>query len=186
MSMPAHATPSPVAPQANEIDYIFNMLTALGLKLETTELKLETAELLRKKETERLELTESKLEMAELLRKKETERLELTESKLETAELLRKKDTEKLEVLRKETERLEVLRKRETQRLEALRQKDIKDLEIKIEHLKQNAIEQEDQWKQKHESTQRYIECLASDIDATTDFLAVGVCLSLLFFPPFL
>jgi hypothetical protein len=164
--MPAHATPSPVAPQANEIHNIFNMLRALELKLETTELKLETAELLRKKETERLELTESKLETAELLRKKETERLEV----------LRKK----------ETERLEVLRKRETERLEALRQKDIKDLEIKIEHLKQNAIEREDQWKQKHESTQRYIECLASDIDATTDFLAVGVCLSLFFFPPFL
>jgi hypothetical protein len=109
----------------------------------------------------------------EALRKKETERLEL---KLETAELLRKKDTE----------RLEALRKKETERLEALRQKDIKDLEIKIEHLKQNAIEREDQWKQKHKSTQLYIECLASDIDATTDFLAVGVRLSLLFFPPFL
>lgn len=98
-----------------------------------------------------------------------------------------KEESARLEALRKK-DRVDAEKRHEKQmeRLEVLRKNDIEHLEIKIEHLKQLSNEREDQWKQKYESSQRYIECLASDIDATTDFLAVGVRLSLLFFPPFL
>jgi hypothetical protein len=134
----------------------------------------------------------------DIRREQEERKADSASHKEESARLeaLRKKETERLEALRKkdrvdaekraeeQMKRLEALRKKETERLEALRKNDIEDLKIEIERLKQHNIEREDHWKQKNESTQRYIECLASDIDATTDFLAVGVRLSLLFFPP--
>ena len=118
----------------------------------------------------------------EYARLKEESALRLKE---ESARL--KEESARLEALRKK-DRVDAEKRHEKQmeRLEVLRKNDIEHLEIKIEHLKQLSNEREDQWKQKYESSQRYIECLASDIDATTDFLAVGVRLSLLFFPPFL
>jgi hypothetical protein len=59
-------------------------------------------------------------------------------------------------------------------------EKDKEELEIEIERLKQQATEQENQWKW----TQQHVESLASDIDATTDYLT-GVRLPFSF-PSFL
>ena len=148
-SMPAHATPSLVA---NDNDNILS-------KLRDLELKLETAELLRKQDVEKAEsLRKKDAEMAESLRKKDAE----------MAESLRRKDAEKAELLRKkDTERVEVLRKKD--------RAEVAELENKITHLEHSAIEKEMEWKRTQESTQQYIESLASDIDATTDFLAIGV-----------
>jgi hypothetical protein len=159
------------------------MLKALALKLETAELNLETADLLRKKDMEKAESLRMKVEKAESLRKEDMEKAESLRKKVEKAESLRKEDAGRAELLRKkDAEKAESMRKKDTERMETLRKKDRAELEDKIKHLEQHSSEREDQWKQKYESTQRYIESLASDIDATTDFLAVGVCLFILFF----
>jgi len=49
------------------------------------------------------------------------------------------------------------------------------ELEYKIMRLEQQVTDRVLEWKQKDEAMQRYIKSLAGDIEATTDFLAVGV-----------
>ena len=152
----------------------------LSLRREQEERKADSAS--HKEEYARLK------EESALRLKEESARLKEESARLKEESARRlKEESARLEALRKK-DRVDAEKRHEKQmeRLEVLRKNDIEHLEIKIEHLKQLSNEREDQWKQKYESSQRYIECLASDIDATTDFLAVGVRLSLLFFPPFL
>jgi len=99
--------------------------------------------------------------------------------KLEEAESQRKKDAEKVEAQRKkDAEKFEAQRKNDqADAKEQIRKIElgIKDLEYNIKRLEQCASERALERKQKDEATQRYIESLADDIEATTDFLALGV-----------
>jgi hypothetical protein len=141
-----------------------------------------------------LRYIESKVAAAvEVQRKKDLEmaethahklRLDL-EGKIELLERQRKKDIEKVETQRtKDIERVETQRKKDIERVETQRKKDQSDahklkldLEGKIELLERHANERNLEQKQTAETTKRYIEYLSADIEATTDFLAVGVCL---------
>jgi len=160
---------------------MFNMLRALQSRLDGSEEQ-------RKKDVEQAErkvkALQSRLDHTEAQRKKY----------MEQAETQREKDAEKVEVQRKkDAEKVEVQRKKDTERAEAQRKKDqadareqsgklltnIEELEYKIKRLEQQAVERDLERKQKDEVMQRYIESLAGDIEATTDFLAVGVNISL-------
>jgi hypothetical protein len=117
------------------------------------------------------------------------------ESKVEAVEAERKKDLEKAEAERKkdlkkaelkieavEAERKKDLKKAELkiEAVEAQRKKDLKKAELKIEaveaQMEKLKLDLEEQ-KQADEATKRYIESIAENVDATNDFLAVGVCL---------
>ncbi|KAJ3492054.1 hypothetical protein NLJ89_g11282 [Agrocybe chaxingu] len=115
--------------------------------------------------------------------------LKILQSRLEEAEAQRKKDAETAEAQRKkDAERAEAQRKKDAERAEAQRKRDqadtknqirklemaIQELEHETKQLKQNANDRELEVKQKDEATLRYIESLADDIEATTDFLSVG------------
>ena len=94
------------------------------------------------------------------------------ESNVKAVEAQRKKDIEAVEAQRKkDIEAVEAQANDRTHKLKL-------DLEGKIERLELRANERELEQKQADEATKRYIESLAEDIEATTDFLAVGVCLS--------
>ena len=127
--------------------------------------------------------------------------LKALQLRLDGAEAQRKKDLEQAEAQRKEgLEQAEAQRKRDmkqaAEKAEAQRKSDqanareqsrkllvnINELEYKIKRLEQQAADRDLERKQKDEATQRYIESLAGDIEATTDFLAVGVSLSTLLF----
>ena len=119
---------------------------------------------------------ESKVEAVEARRKND---LEKAEARVEKAEVQRKNDLEKAEAQRKkDLEKAEAQRKNDLEKAEAQR----KNLEGKIERLERRARERDLEQKQADEATKRYIDSLAEDIEATTDFLAVGVCLLYLFF----
>ena len=159
-STPTYNLPSSSAPRPPNGD-VFNMIRALQLRLEE----------------------------AEAQRKKDAEE----------AEVRRKEDAQKFEAQRKEdAQKVEAQRKEDAEKAEAQRKKDqgdakeqthklttnIQELEYKIKRLEQQAAERDLERKQNDAATQRYIESLAGDIEATTDFLAVGVRFSLL--SPFL
>lgn len=126
-----------------------------------------------------------KIEEVEVQRKKDLDR---AKEDLEKAEAQRKKDLEKAEAQRKkDLEKVEEQRKKDLAKVETQRKKDWSDendcthklkldLEGKIERLERQANERELEQKRADEATKRYIESLAEDIKATTDFLAVGVC----------
>ena len=109
--------------------------------------------------------------------------LKVLQSRLDDTEVQRKKDMEHAEAQRrKDVERAEVQRKKD--QADARDQScklitNIEELEYKIKRLEQRAVERDLERKQRDEATQRYIESLAGDIKATTDFLAVGVNSSL-------
>lgn len=96
------------------------------------------------------------------------------ELKIEEVEAQRKKDIEAVEAQRKK-DQSDANDRTHKLKLDLLKLK--LDLEGKIEHLELRANERELEQKQADEATKRYIESLAEDIEATTDFLAVGVCL---------
>ena len=103
------------------------------------------------------------------------------ELKVEAAEAQRKKDLEKAEA---QMEKAEAQRKKDIEKVKMQREKDQSeahklklDLEGKIECLERRASERNLEQKQADEATKRYIESLAEDIEATTNFLAIGVCL---------
>jgi len=121
--------------------------------------------------------------------------LKVLQLRLEEAEAQRKKDLEQAEAWRKmDAEKAEAQRRKDVEKAEAQRKKDqadareqshkliinIEELEYKIKRLEQQATDRELERKQKDEAMQRYIESLAGNIEATVDFLAVGVNLSLL------
>jgi hypothetical protein len=88
--------------------------------------------------------------------------------KVEAAEAQRKKDLERAETQRRSLElKVEAANDR-THKLKL-------DLEEEIERLELRANKRELEQKQADEATKRYIESLAEDIEATTDFLAVGI-----------
>jgi hypothetical protein len=170
---------------------MFNMLKALQSRLDYTEAQrkkdMEQAEAQRKK----VKALQSRLDDTEVQRKKDAEQAEALRKKdAEQAEALRKKDAEQAEALRKkDAEKAEASRKKDAEMAGALRKKDqadareqtrrlitnIEELEYKTKRLEQQAIERDLERKQKDEATQRYVENLAGDIAATTDFLADGV-----------
>jgi len=109
---------------------------------------------------------------------------------LELADAQRKRDAEKAEARRmKDLELANAQRKRDLADAREQSRKllaNIDELEYKIKRLEQRATDRELERKQKDEATQRYIESLAGDIEATTDFLAVGVSLYSPLPPPLL
>jgi hypothetical protein len=115
------------------------------------ELKVEANEAQRKKD----------IEAVEARRKKD---LEKGKKDIEAVVAQRKKDLEK--------------GKKDIEAVEAQVNKLKLDLVGKIEHLELRANERELEQKQADEATKQYIESLAEDIEATNDFLVVGVCLS--------
>jgi len=111
--------------------------------------------------------------------------IKVLESKVEAQ---REKDLEKAEAQRKslelKVEAVEAQREKDIEKVEMQREKDLSDandrkhklkldLEGKIECLERRATERDLVQKQADEATKRYIESLAEDIEATTDFLAV-------------
>ena len=89
---------------------------------------------------------------------------------MEAVEAQRKKDQEKAEALRKKDQ---AQRERDLSDANDRTHKLKMDLEGKIECLERRATERDLVQKQADEATKRYIESLAEDIEATTDFLAV-------------
>ena len=122
---------------------------------------------------------ELKVEATEAQRKKDIEKAETQRKKdIEKAETQRKKDLEKAEMQRKkDLEKAETQRKKNQSDADDRTHKLKLDLEGKIKCLELQANERELEKKQADEATKRYIESLAEDIEATTDLLAVGVCL---------
>jgi len=125
-------------------------------------------------------ILESKIEAAETQRRKDAEKAQEQRKKdAEIAETQRRKDAEKAEEQRKkDVEKAEEQRKKDQADAKEQTRKlkmDIMVLENKIGHLEKHASEYEFEQKQKDKATQQYIESLADDIEATTDFLAVGV-----------
>ena len=111
------------------------------------------------------------------------------ELNVEAVEAERKKDIEKVEAqMKKDLEKDEAQMKKDLEKVEAQRKKDLEiaeaqteklklDLEGKIERLKRPVNERDLEQKRANEATKRFIESLAEEVDATNDFLAVGVCL---------
>ena len=153
-SLPHPSSSSLLTASPSFNDDMLRFIKALELKVEAVE--AESAE--RKKD----------LEKAEAQRKKD----------LDKAEAQRKKDLEKADSQRKkDLEKAEAQRKRDIEKVETQREKLKLDLEGKIERLERHANERDLEQKQADEATKRYIECIAENVDATNDFLAVGVCL---------
>ena len=143
-----------------------------------------------------LRALQTRLDDAEAQRRKDAEQAEAQrkkvkalQSRLDDTEAQRKIDAEKAEVQRKkDAEKAEVQRRKDQADAREQSRKlitNIEELEYKIKCLEQQAVERDLERKQKDEATQRYIESLAGDIEATTDFLAVGVTISLLSTPTF-
>jgi hypothetical protein len=140
-------------------------------------------------------------EKAEAQRKKDLEQADTQRKRdlkqaADKAEAQRKKDLEQADAQRKRdlkqaAEKADAQRKKDQADAREQSRKggstvevtNIEELEYKIKRLEQQATDQDLERKQKDEATQRYIESLAGDIEATTDFLAVGVSLSTLLFP---
>ena len=159
-SIPAYNLSLSSAPRPPNGD-VFNMISTLQLRLEEVEAQ-------RKKDAAE----------AEVRRKEDAQKVEAqTKEDAEKVEAQRKKDAEKAEAQRKKDQGDA---KEQTHKLTT----NIQELEYKIKRLEQQAAKQDLERKQNDAATQRYIESLAGDIEATTDFLAVGVRFSLL--SPFL
>ncbi|KAM6489359.1 hypothetical protein JOM56_015260 [Amanita muscaria] len=137
-SMPAHTTPSLVAPQANDNNTLLNRLRHLELKVEMLNQDAEQERALRKKDAEKrkrdLEQAEASrkedaekrkrdLEQAEASRKKDAEK---RKRDLEQAEASRKKDAEKK---KRELEQAEALRMQQVGKAEAQRKTDMEKAE---------------------------------------------------------
>ncbi|KAF8907883.1 hypothetical protein CPB84DRAFT_1843732 [Gymnopilus junonius] len=141
------------------------------------------ADLLEEQERREAKLREEQKDREAKLREEQKDREAKLQNKLMAkAAEQRKQDEEKAAVQRKkDAEKAEVQRKKDlsdakknADAWERKLQLKIKDLEDKVERLEQDATDQKLEAKQKHEATQRYIESLADDIDAATDFLAIG------------
>ena len=100
------------------------------------------------------------------------------ELNVEAVEAERKKDIEKVEAqMKKDLENVEAQRNKDLEIAEAQTEKLKLNLEGRIERLERHVNERDLEQKRADEATKRYIESLAEEIDATNDFLAVGVCL---------
>ena len=139
------------------------------------ESKLDAVEAQRKKDLEKAEAQKRSLELKVEVVEAQGRSLEL---KVEAIEAQRKKDLENAEAQRKKAiEKLETQREKDTLDVNDRTHKLKLDLEGKIECLERRASERDLEQKQVDEATKRYINSLAEDVEATTDFLAVGVCL---------
>ena len=100
------------------------------------------------------------------------------ELNVEAVEAERKKDIEKVEAqMKKDLENVEAQRKKDLKIAEAQTEKLKLDLEGRIERLERHVNERDLEQKRANEATKWFIESLAEEVDATNDFLAVGVCL---------